>query len=89
MEAAVAAGARVINLLVGDPRFPYRPPRPTPVAAFIDQSVHQHNLIVTVSTGNYLPWDDRTEELTESSNPGPDCHRKEKDIIRRCRPPLP
>ena len=69
METAVQAGARVINLSVGDPRFPYKPPRPTAVAALIDQFVRQNNVIVTISAGNYTPWNDRIADLADNSYP--------------------
>jgi Subtilase family len=69
MEAAVQAGARVINLSLGDPRFPYKPPRPTAVAALIDQFARQNKVVVIVSAGNYTSWNDRTADLADSSYP--------------------
>jgi hypothetical protein len=69
MEAAVQAGARVINLSLGDPRFPYKPPRPTAVAALIDQFARRNKVVVIVSAGNYMPWNDRTADLADSSYP--------------------
>jgi subtilisin family serine protease len=50
---AVNAGVRVINLSLGDIRHPYRPPRPTPLSALIDNLARDHNLVVVVSAGNY------------------------------------
>ncbi|HLV58718.1 MAG TPA: S8 family peptidase [Natronosporangium sp.] len=50
---AINAGARVINLSLGDVRHPYRPPRPTPLSALIDNLARDHNLVVVISAGNY------------------------------------
>jgi Subtilase family len=69
METAVQAGARVINLSLGDPRFPYKPPRPTVVAAIVDQFIREYGIVVTVSTGNYPLWNDRIRELEDNSYP--------------------
>lgn len=52
---AAQAGARVINLSLGDPRRPYRPPRPTPLAAAIDELARELDLVVVISAGNYSP----------------------------------
>lgn len=52
---AARAGARVINLSLVDPRRPYRPPRPTPLAAAIDELARELDLVVVISAGNY-PW---------------------------------
>ncbi|MGH3766052.1 MAG: S8 family peptidase [Pseudonocardiaceae bacterium] len=52
---AAQAGARVINLSLGDPRRPYRPPRPTPLAAAIDELAREFDLVVVISAGNYSP----------------------------------
>jgi hypothetical protein len=69
MEIAVQSGAKVINLSIGDPRFPYSGPRPTGLGAVIDQFIRRHQVIVTISTGNYLPWDGRVDELTTENYP--------------------
>jgi hypothetical protein len=69
MEIAVQSGAAVINLSIGDPRFPYRAPRPTALGAMIDQFIRSHKVTVTISAGNYLPWDDRIVELTSENYP--------------------
>jgi len=53
LARAAEAGARVINLSLGDPRRPYCPPRPTPLAAAVDAFIREHDLIVVVCTGNY------------------------------------
>lgn len=53
--SAAQAGARVINLSLGDPRHPYRPPRPTPLAAAIDELARELDLVVIISAGNYPP----------------------------------
>jgi subtilisin family serine protease len=50
---AVSAGARVVNLSLGDTRRPYQPPRPTPLGAVIDGLAREHNLIIVISAGNY------------------------------------
>lgn len=55
MRVAVDGGARVLNLSLGDPRRPYVPPRPTPLAALIDTFVREHDVVVVVSAGNYPP----------------------------------
>jgi hypothetical protein len=69
MEIAAQSGAKVINLSLGDPRFPYRGPRPTGLGAVIDQFIRLHKVIVIISTGNYTPWDGRIAELTTDSYP--------------------
>lgn len=49
----VNAGARVINLSLGDIRRPYQPPRPTPLGAVIDGLARDYNLVIVISAGNY------------------------------------
>lgn len=53
LRRAADAGARVVNLSLGDPRRPYRPPRPTVLAAAIDNLARRFGLVVVISTGNY------------------------------------
>ncbi len=55
LRRAADAGARVVNLSLGDPRRPYRPPRPTVLAAAIDDLARRLGLIVVISAGNYPP----------------------------------
>lgn len=52
LGSAVEQGARIINLSLGDPRRPYTPDRPTPLAAAIDGFVREHGVVVVISTGN-------------------------------------
>lgn len=52
LELSVRAGARVINLSLGDPRRPYSPDRPTPLAAVLDEFVRLNDVVLVVSTGN-------------------------------------
>ena len=54
LETSVQHGARVINLSLGDPRRPYEPDRPTPLAAAIDAFVRENDVVVVVSAGNML-----------------------------------
>jgi hypothetical protein len=53
LQRARDAGARVVNLSIGDPRRPYRPPRPTVLAAAIDDLARKLGLVVVISAGNY------------------------------------
>ncbi|MGH3942872.1 MAG: S8 family serine peptidase [Pseudonocardiaceae bacterium] len=53
LRRAADAGARVVNVSVGDLRRPYRPPRPTVLAAAIDDLTRRLGLVVVISTGNY------------------------------------
>ncbi|QWF23666.1 S8 family peptidase [Nocardioides sp. LMS-CY] len=54
MTVAAEAGARVINLSLGDSRRPYAGPRPTPIAAMVDQFIRYHQDVVVVTcAGNY------------------------------------
>jgi hypothetical protein len=54
MELAAEAGARVINLSLGDPRTPYVPPRPTAVGALVDLFIRDHpDIVVVISAGNF------------------------------------
>ncbi|MGO9164951.1 MAG: S8 family peptidase [Streptosporangiaceae bacterium] len=69
MEVAVQSGAQVINLSIGDPRFPYQGPRPTALGAVIDQFIRQNKVVVTISSGNYVPWNDQIDELTTENYP--------------------
>lgn len=52
LEAAAAEGARIINISIGDPRRPYSPARPTPLAATVDEFVRRSGAVVVISTGN-------------------------------------
>lgn len=53
LHRAADAGAGVVNLSLGDPRRPYRPPRPTVLAAAIDDLARRLGLVVVISAGNY------------------------------------
>jgi hypothetical protein len=53
LELAADSGARVVNLSLGDERRPYRPGRPTPLAAAVDEFVRRRGVVVLVSVGNY------------------------------------
>jgi len=50
-----AAGARVINVSLGDPDTPYSGPRSTPVAALFDQLSRELGVVIVVPTGNTQP----------------------------------
>jgi hypothetical protein len=64
MQLAVAAGTRVINLSLGDPRTPYSPPRPTAVATLVDIFIREHpDVVVVVSAGNFPPTEFTREAL--------------------------
>lgn len=52
LEAAADAGARIINLSVGDPRHPYEPSRPTALAATVDDFVRRRGVVVVIAAGN-------------------------------------
>ena len=69
MEIAVRSGAKVINLSIGDPRRPYLGPRPTELGALIDEFIRQYQVIVTISTGNYMPWNGQISDLTTGTYP--------------------
>ncbi len=56
LELAANLGARVVNLSIGDPRRPYRPNRPTPLGAALDEFIRRRRIVVFVSAGNY-PFD--------------------------------
>ncbi|MCU1494770.1 MAG: hypothetical protein JWO62_2534 [Acidimicrobiaceae bacterium] len=53
LDLAADAGARVINLSLGDARRPYRPSRPTPLAAQLDAFARERNIVLVISAGNY------------------------------------
>jgi len=53
LRRAAEAGARIVNLSLGDPRRPYRPPRPTVLAAAVDDLARRLDLVVVISAGNY------------------------------------
>lgn len=80
MTLAADAGARVINLSLGDDRRPYISPRPTAIGAIVDQFIRGHpNLVVVTSTGNFpttqhdvarLTSGDYVQDLLESPEAG-------------------
>lgn len=78
LEAAAEAGARVVNLSLGDSRHPYAPDRPTPLAAAVDDFVRTHDVVVVVSAGNMAPGQheldspdaDYTERLLDAPDAG-------------------
>lgn len=53
LNLAVEAGARVINLSIGDERRAYKGRRPTPLAAELDAFAREHNVVLVISAGNY------------------------------------
>jgi hypothetical protein len=59
LEEAIAycasKGARVINLSLGDPTRPYRPPRQPAISAIVDHLARIHDLVVVTATGNADP----------------------------------
>jgi hypothetical protein len=64
LRHAADAGARVVNLSLGDPRRPYRPPRPTVLAAAIDDLSRRLGIVVVISAGNYpLAQHSRAEQV--------------------------
>lgn len=68
MELAAEAGARVINLSVGDPRTPYLPARPTAVAALVDTFIREHpNIVVITCVGNLSVQEHAVERLTTNA----------------------
>jgi hypothetical protein len=62
LELAVAHDARVVNLSIGDPSHPYRPPAPVAMAAVLDAFAREHDAVVVVSAGD-IHWEEP---------PGPD-----------------
>lgn len=52
LEVAAAYGSRVVNLSIGDPDHPYRPPAPTAIAAVLDAFAREHHAVVVVCAGN-------------------------------------
>ena len=64
MTMSAEAGARVINLSLGDPRRPYVAPRPTAVAALVDLFIRDHpNVVVVTCTGNFPILEHDTSRL--------------------------
>jgi len=64
LRRAAEAGARIVNLSLGDPRRPYRPPRPTVLAAAVDDLARRLDLVVVISAGNYpLAQHSRAEQV--------------------------
>lgn len=53
LEEAADAGARVVNLSIGDDRAPYASERPTPLGSAIDDFARRRNVVVVTSAGNY------------------------------------
>lgn len=53
VQRAADGEARVVNVSIGDSRRPYRPPRPTVLAAAIDDLARRLGLVVVISAGNY------------------------------------
>ena len=69
MEIAVQSGARVINLSLGDPRTRIEDRARARLGAIIDQFIRLHKVVVTISTGNYAPWEGRIGELATGNYP--------------------
>lgn len=64
MDVAVAAGARVLNVSIGDDRRPYSPPRPSVIGALVDQFIRAHPEVVVVTcTGNVSAVRHRADRL--------------------------
>lgn len=75
MTMAVEGGARVINLSVGDPRRPYVAPRPTAVAALVDQFIRDNpDVVVVTCTGNFPVLEHDTSRLIS--------HEYVQDLLR-------
>lgn len=53
LEIAADAGARIINVSIGDERRPYRPDRATPLAVALDDFSRTRGVVLVVSAGNY------------------------------------
>jgi hypothetical protein len=81
MHVAVSAGARVINLSIGDSRHPYRPPRQTPLAALIDEFVRAHDVVVVISAGNYPPSAYDVEALSSRRYPSDLLNASDSGIL--------
>lgn len=52
VRTAIQVGARVINLSLGDPDHPYRPPAPIGIAAVLDRLAREHDVVLVISSGN-------------------------------------
>jgi hypothetical protein len=62
-------GATIINLSIGDSRYPFEPPRQMSAAAIVDDLARRLGLVVVVASGNVPPADylvdiDETSALT-------------------------
>jgi len=80
MEIAVAAGARVINLSLGDPRRPHVPARPTPAGASVDAFIRRHpSVVVVVSVGNFVEHE--VTSLLNNTYPADALERSDVGII--------
>lgn len=64
---AADAGARVVNLSIGDRDTIYRGPRSTPVAALLDQLARELGIVIVVPTGNVhvASYSDVDEDLVD------------------------
>ncbi|GAA3164074.1 S8 family peptidase [Blastococcus jejuensis] len=78
LEAAAQAGARIVNVSIGDPRRPFEPPRGTPLGAALDEYIKRTGVVVVVSAGNMsindyssvAEPDDYLRELLDASQAG-------------------
>lgn len=57
IEWCVAQGATIINLSIGDDRYPFTPPRQMSAAAIVDEMIRTHGIVVVTATGNIHPLD--------------------------------
>jgi len=55
IEYCAAQGARVVNLSLGDPTRPFRPPRQHVISAIVDHLARVHDIVVVTATGNADP----------------------------------
>lgn len=51
---AIRAGARVINLSLGDDDHPYQAPAPTALGAVLDKLIRESDVVLVVSAGNVM-----------------------------------
>lgn len=55
IEYCASQGARVINLSLGDPSRPFKPPRQHAISAIVDDLARRHDLVIVASVGNSDP----------------------------------
>lgn len=66
IEWCAKQGAKIINLSIGDKRYPFSPPKQLRAAAIVDDLARRLGLVIVVAAGNSNPRRYHIDEMNES-----------------------